>query len=47
MIERKIRDIFAKEYISPADVRRANALMRIWKVKNNWVEDTRNPIVAL
>ena len=44
MIERKIRDIFAKEYITQADVRRANALLRIWKVKNNWVEDTRNPI---
>lgn len=46
MIERKIRDIFAKEYITRADVRRANALLRIWKVKNNWVEDTRNPIKA-
>jgi hypothetical protein len=47
MIERKIRDIFAKEYISTADVRRANTLLRIWKLKNNWVEDTRNPIKAL
>ena len=45
-IENEIRDIFGKGLITERDVRRANALLRIWKIKNNWAEDTRNPIKA-
>jgi hypothetical protein len=45
-IERQVRDIFAKGSITERDVRKANELIRVWKYRNDWKEDTSNPIKA-
>lgn len=45
-VERQVRDIFAKRYITESDVKRANKLIITWKYWNDWKEATSNPIKA-
>jgi hypothetical protein len=45
-VERQVRDIFAKRYITDKDVKRANELISTWKYWNKWEEATSNPIKA-
>ena len=45
-VEREIRDIFEKRYITESDVERANKLINDWKVFMNWKEQTIFPIRA-
>ena len=45
-VERQVRDIFAKRYITESDVKRANDLIKLWKEIYHWHEDISNPIKA-
>lgn len=45
-VERQVRDIFAKRYITESDVKRANDLIKLWKEIYRWQEDISNPIKA-
>ena len=44
LIEKEIRDIYAKDEITQEDIKRANHLFKDWKTLSGWIEDTRNPI---
>jgi hypothetical protein len=44
LIEKEIRDIYAKDEITREDIKRANILFKDWKTLTGWIEDTRNPI---
>ena len=45
-VEREIRNIFDKKYITEKDVERSKELFRVWKHWKNWKEDESFPIKA-
>lgn len=44
LIEKEIKEIYAKDVITKRDVQRANFLFQNWKTLKNWEEDYRDPI---